>query len=291
MIEMGMNGRDEGRMTNGEHAQAAVTNRLRLFVMRYPSFAMALVALLACPTFLRAAPDLADPDAAVEAGAEALGDHWGLNWYDAETDSLKPIDIPPPKKSSWSFWEWLGDLLSNWNLDLSGVLYFLFWLALALVIGVAVYLLIKTFREAEIKLAERHDHEADDGRSHIERVEALPVALERPVGDFLAEARRLAASGDLSLAIVYLFSHQLMELDKRHQIRLVKGKTNRQYLRELRRNTTGDGEIVRLFEQTMLLFEGAFFGAHPPATDQFTKCLEATQRMTPLLADATGGER
>jgi len=278
---------NERRLTNGEHASAALAHRLRALLIRILSFVIATIICLATPKLLCAAPDLSAPDAAVEAGREALQDHWNLNWYDPESDDLAPLDLPPPKPPSWSFWTWLGDILSAWNMDLSGLFTFLFWLAAALLIGGVVYVLIKAFRDAELKLAVRGEEELDDGRAHIERVEALPVSLERPVGDFLQEARRLAASGDLSLAIVYLFSHQLMELDKRHQIRLVKGKTNRQYLRELRRNAPNHPQIGRLVEQTMLLFEGAFFGAHPPAEQKFAECLQATERMAPLLEDAT----
>ena len=42
--------------------------------------------------------------------------------------------------------------------------------------------------------------------------------------------------GDYGMAIIYAYAYQLVELDQHHAIQLRKGKTNRQYLRELRRS-------------------------------------------------------
>jgi hypothetical protein len=82
------------------------------------------------------------------------------------------------------------------------------------------------------------------------------------------EARRLYQSGDYAKAIVFLFSYQLVELDKRHLIRLTKGKTNRQYLREV-----GGRLLLRqLVEQTMIAFEDAFFGHHALDKNRFESC-------------------
>ena len=73
-----------------------------------------------------------------------------------------------------------------------------------------------------------------ESRRDADRVEALPFHVRAASGDFLAEARRLYDAGHYSEAIVYLFSYQLVQLDKHHVIRLAKGKTNRQYVRETR---------------------------------------------------------
>ncbi len=70
-------------------------------------------------------------------------------------------------------------------------------------------------------------------------------------------ARRLHDEGRFSEAIVYLFSHELIELDRHHLIRLARGKTNRQYLREL----SGKSDLRSLLSRTIDRFERAFFGA------------------------------
>lgn len=232
--------------------------------------------MLSAPSY--AAPDLSSPEAAVEAGREGLDTFWGRDWYDKQADDFKPLNIPPPRKP-WGFWKWLEGLFSGWNFDLGGFLKVLMWIALAAVVVAIVYTIVKAAGEIELESAERVD-DAEDGRSHIERVEALPVALERPVGDFLAEARRLFAAGELTLAIVYLFSHQLVELDKRRLLRLVKGKTNRQYLRELRRSAPGSPLVARIMEETMLVFERAFFGAHPPDENRMEEAFAAMDEFT-----------
>ena len=51
-------------------------------------------------------------------------------------------------------------------------------------------------------------------------------------------------------------------------IRLTKGKTNRQYLREVGARIS----LRQLVEQTMIAFEDAFFGRHPLDQTRFESC-------------------
>jgi hypothetical protein len=73
---------------------------------------------------------------------------------------------------------------------------------------------------------------------------------------------------------MYLFSYQLVHLDKHHLIRLAKGKTNRQYLRELRaQNEESDGQGLRgILRRTMIAFEDCFFGDHAIEKNRFEAC-------------------
>src|SRR5262249_31318311 len=96
---------------------------------------------------------------------------------------------------------------------------------------------------------------------------ALPFKVRAATTDFLAEARRLYDAGQYSDAIIYLFSYQLVELDKYHVIHLAKGKTNRQYLRELRPRPLLAGVI----ETTMVAFEDAFFGKKQLSRETFER--------------------
>ena len=98
-----------------------------------------------------------------------------------------------------------------------------------------------------------------------DRVEALPFKVRSVSGDFLDEARRLYEAGQFSEAIIFLFSYQLVQLDKQHVIRLAKGKTNRQYLRELRQRPT----LRSTLELTMVAFEDAFFGRKTLSRERF----------------------
>ena len=51
-------------------------------------------------------------------------------------------------------------------------------------------------------------------------------------------------------------------------IRLTRGKTNRQYLREIRRRP----RLVELLEMTMIAFEDVFFGHHALGRARFESC-------------------
>jgi hypothetical protein len=102
----------------------------------------------------------------------------------------------------------------------------------------------------------------------VDRVEALPFHLRKPTGDFLSEARRLYEAGNYSEAVIYLYSHLLVQLDRHHVIRLTKGKTNRQYLREVRSRTL----LREILDRTMVAFEDVFFGHHALTRERFEEC-------------------
>ena len=96
-----------------------------------------------------------------------------------------------------------------------------------------IYFLVQAFLGRSRPGAAAAESDEDDDISDIDRVESLPVQLRRPTTHLLAEARRCYEEGNYGEAIVYLYSHQLVQLDKGQIIRLTKGKTNRQYLREV----------------------------------------------------------
>jgi hypothetical protein len=101
-----------------------------------------------------------------------------------------------------------------------------------------------------------------------ERVEALGFLAGRSRDNLLGEARRHYQQGAYSEAIIYLFSYELMQLDKFAFIELAQGKTNRQYLRE-----TGQAQpLKKLFESTMVAFEDVFFGRRPLDRGGFEAC-------------------
>jgi hypothetical protein len=121
-------------------------------------------------------------------------------------------------------------------------------------------------------------HGAGDG-SQIDRVVALPFRIQRPQGDLLSQARQYYQEGRFSEAIIYLYSHLLVQLDKVQVIRLTPGKTNRQYVRETRsRSAAGD-----LLELTMVAFEDVYFGSHPLSRARFEACWNRLPELDQLL--------
>jgi len=122
---------------------------------------------------------------------------------------------------------------------------------------VLVYLLIRAWRKHRRQEAEpEQEAEQSDTVDDKRRIEALPAPVGRKRTDLIDAARQYYQEGNYAEAIIYLFSYQLVELDKGQLIRLAKGKTNRQYLRELGRRLALQG----LFERTMVAFEEVFFG-------------------------------
>lgn len=197
-------------------------------------------------------------DEPVQKGREALGSGWEYPWYDAAADDLRRVQA----REAW-----------DWNVNFSGYdfswMQWLAWGLLITLLAVIAYLLILVYLRRESAAASSagkgSEVEAIDDEA---RIAALPFKVDRRRRNLLDAAREHYEAGRYSQAIIYLFSHELVELDKRQLIRLAKGKTNRQYLREIER-----GAAVRgVLEQTMVAFEDVFFGNHPLDRQRFEAC-------------------
>ena len=213
---------------------------------------------------------------------DALGGH-KYPWYDADSRSVKSLEQKPGKKPFSTDRETVPIAKPNsggnggpintgigWGAggatgatgDGAGTMFFVITAAIILVV---IVVLVLTFlyiesRESDLKLP--------SGRSRKQSIEQLPFDLDSTDGDFRAAADAAYQSGDLRKAIIYLYSHVLVTLDQNRLIRLRKGKTNRQYLRELQRHKGVSG----YFQQVMLPFESVFFGDHEMDADQFQQC-------------------
>jgi hypothetical protein len=210
-------------------------------------------ALLACGAMDARAQDAVDRS--VAEGREAFG---GIDvpWYDAERDALQPIRFRPQRKP--------------WLPDLSGLFTFLMWTFLALLAAAVLAILIH-FARKQVRPPAAASHVARDQVLAADQVEALGFLAERPRGDLLGQARWHYQQGNYGEAIIYLFSYQLLELDKFSLIHLAKGKTNRQYLREASRAPNLRG----MLEMTMLRFENVFFGRGTLDRAGFEACWNA----------------
>jgi hypothetical protein len=225
---------------------------------------------------------LPDP---VESARSSLSNKGSFPWYDSETDELKRIDVSLPNDDSaanrTSTWEGTaqkqtttntgGKWNPNWSFGdiIWQMLTAMAWAILLALLGFLVYLMIRAFLRNESRMADSEDMRTSrDATSDVDRVEQLPFQIKRPQSDLLGEARRQYEAGNYSEAVIYYFSYQLVQLDRHHWIRLMKGKTNRQYLREVRRAPT----LHSLLEYTMLAFEDVFFGHHPVSRERFEAC-------------------
>ncbi len=191
---------------------------------------------------------MSDP---VNDGREALQPWFGYPWYDASNDGVRRVEVSPPR----------GPLI-----DLSGpLLQYLAWSIIALFLITAAGLLIFAYLRRERTPSSDKDEKTI---ADAERIEALPELPSQNIDDLLGEARRCYEQGDYRAAIIYLFSHQLVRLDKRQIIHLARGKTNWQYLREVgRRSSLGE-----LLEHTITVFEEVYFGHHSLERTRFESC-------------------
>jgi len=240
---------------------------------------MTMCSLLAAAVCLASQATVQDADDAVESGRQSLTHRNSYPWYDAENDRLRRIEMTPDEADD-------SDAIrdSNWSTDpdpsqpattaplrassgaLSGVMQAGFWFLLAAVLSLVIGLIVWAFLRRGMRL--ENSEIGGVASREVDRLEELPFAVKRPQSDLLGEARRHYEQGNYGEAIMYLFSYQLVELDKHQIIRLAKGKTNRQYLGESRRLPV----VLPLLEETMIAFEDVFFGHHPLERDRFESC-------------------
>lgn len=223
-----------------------------------------------------------EAEPAIEMGRDALQSRGEMPWYDAKADDLRALNIPPQTNNDFSNrrsrWESESSSSSGttntqsmsglasafWN-----VLQVLFWLLVVAILGGLTYLLVRAFINREDSLAVNSSTTFEDSEeTDDERIASLPFEVARPRGNLLDEARTQYNAGNFRLAVIYLFSYLLITLDKHQQIRLAKGKTNRQYLGELRPLP----ELRSIVERTMVSFEDVFFGDHTLTREEFEAC-------------------
>jgi hypothetical protein len=208
----------------------------------------------------------------VQSGGEVLRERMQIPWYDAEADALRPITLRTPWDPAMSL-DWLSRPLHM----------VLIALGAALLLAV-LWIALRALRERE---RGKRSHRPADAETLIDadRIEALPFLRERSQHDLLGQARRHYEQGNYSEAVIYLFSHQLVELDRTALVRLAKGKTNRQYLREVRRVRP----LAQLLERTMFTFEDVFFGRRSLDRAGFEACWSQLGQFESLVAQVQAG--
>jgi hypothetical protein len=215
-----------------------------------------------------------DPDAAIEAGKDALSSGRGYPWYDSSKDDIRAIKLPKPASTSQNWFNFGGA-----GEGLGTVLQVIVYVLLAVVLTALVFGLISAFLSRENDQAAAAAAATRPAVTEQARVEALPFKLNKDTGDLLGEAQRSYEQGKYSEAILYLFSYQLLEMDRGQIIRLTKGKTNRQYLREI----SPRRPLQTLIAQTMVAFEDVFFGNHPLGRERFESCWSQVGQFKSLI--------
>ncbi len=210
----------------------------------------------------------ADDQRAIQSVKDSLEGWTAPPWYDSAKDAERPIRVAPKRAPLMNWWDLFEPLL---------------WGAGLLLAGLLIYVLLRAFldRRKQPVLVGTGFRGQKALRAEIGRIEALPFQLDKKSGRLLEEAERLYREGNYSQAIIYLFSYQLVEMDKLQVIRLTRGKTNRQYLRELRDR----GRLRGLIESSMVAFEHVFFGKHSLPVTAFEPCWRQISEFERLIRE------
>lgn len=219
-------------------------------------------------------------------------------WYDAEK-GIVPVEVKPRVDDSLNRESrWLpkpdkiakpkpqaaatpntGTGVLNSGLTFSNLIG---WLLLILAVGGILALLVYLMSKAEIDLAgnpsSRHSG-ANGGapdEQMIERMKHLPTELRRTDVNLRSEAERLMNLGLYDQAIILLFGHQLLTLDRAGLLRLNRGKTNRKYVRE---TNSVEPSISQRLSQTVNAFERSYFGRHSIEQTEFAELWQSGLEM------------
>jgi hypothetical protein len=168
----------------------------------------------------------------------------------------------------------------DWGFLSRPLLIWMFGVAILCIIGLMVWL----FVSAKLGDGGGQYETQRQGRTLQESIKQLPFELDENVGDFREQARAAYRSGDFRKSLMLLFSHVLVTLDQKDLVHLKKGKTNRQYLRELKPHP----RLAGYYGDVMVPFEQTFFGDYSVEKsvceqcwndlDQFQANIEAVKR-------------
>lgn len=223
-------------------------------------------------------------------------------WYDPESGSIRPIALEPDDDDSLnrsSRWlpkpekvrkvaapasttggagnGWFGSGLTLMNL--------LGWLLLLVLFIGGIAAIMFGLSKAEFELAgaaanSKAITQPSMDEQTIERMKQLPPELRRSGINLRSEAERLMHEGAYDQAIILLFGHQLLLLDRRGELRLNRGKTNRRYLRECQ---SSSAENAACLQETIGAFERSYFGRHQITEREFQSLWETNLKLERFL--------
>ncbi|KAA1258882.1 hypothetical protein LF1_14060 [Rubripirellula obstinata] len=223
-------------------------------------------------------------------------------WYDADEGKIKPIVLQPSVDDSLNRdSRWLpkpekvrkpdssaptgggggaggaGGLFGS-GLTLGNLLGWLF-LVVLLVLGVGT--IMWALSKAEIEMTGGSKRSGNlvtqtlDEQT-VERMKHLPAELRQTGVNLRSEAERLMKAGLFDQAIILLFGHQLLLLDRKAHLRLNRGKTNRGYLRECR---SASPPCCEHLAKTVQAFERSYFGRHEITAEEFNRLWENNEQL------------
>jgi len=154
------------------------------------------------------------------------------------------------------------------------------WMLLIAIVAAGIGLLLYALSKTEIELGgearSRKKHDATPDEQTIERMKHLPAELRRTDVNLRTEAERLMNEGQFDQAIILLFAHQLLLLDRAGLIRLNRGKTNGKYVREA---GSVDSQSASWLRGTVAAFERSYFGRYEIQRDEFAELWQTNRKL------------
>lgn len=178
-----------------------------------------------------------------------------------------------------SFFDWLESLVDR-RVQLPGggaapssglraSSYLVIALCMALILGLA----IRQWRAKPAVVAEAESISA----AMVELADETVLPTDRPEDEWTLLGRDLLAKGDTRLALRALYLGCLAHLARQQWIQVHRGKSNLDYLRELRRRAKGYAGVESSFSDNLRLYERSWYGEHlatPETVEQFLANLE-----------------
>ena len=222
-------------------------------------------------------------------------------WYDPDEGSLVPIEVktnlpesanresrwlPKPKKvaapkpASTPTATGTGSSSGGWTfMNAIG------WLILVVIGFALIFFVLFVFSKIEPdtvtnRKAASNDAMVDVDEQMLERMKHLPAEVRHSDVNLRSEAERLMNLSQFDEAIVMLFGHQLLLLDRCRVLRLARGKTNGRYVRETRGNAP---EANPFFVNTVSAFEASYFGGHTPSAERFARLWQENETLESVV--------
>lgn len=169
-------------------------------------------------------------------------------WYDSPADNWRRAQAPEPEPQANS---------NQISVDKGsgGLGSFVITLMYVLIAALILYLIFQFVNQWSSKQQVELDKVPVKDRVKRIQVSDLPFQTDAQVDNPKFAMDQAAQDGQWARAIMYGLIVLLTELHKAQQIQLRPGKTNRNYLRELKGH-----KLRELLNNTVLLFERSFFG-------------------------------
>lgn len=217
-------------------------------------------------------------------------------WYDAESRDLLPIEVSDQRTDTMNRdSRWTPKPVSTkktpatttstpWGSMSWGNLFG--WVFLVALMGVIVGLLVYVFTNSSFDFRPAPIQQTLVGKRALDeqtkqRIAELPAELRDTDVNPRTELERLMQRGDFDQAIIFLYGHQLLLLDRVSWLRLSRWKTNRQYVGETRGSNLEAGELLG---KTVEAFERSYFGRHTLTRSQFDMLWQDNLRVEASVA-------